>query len=99
MSCLQAHKVHKKERGCKKIRATYTEETGTKSVKGPYLLSVDFLHFLEKYSQLPLLRTPSGPQVSVLNMRVRPSGNLFQTNVCKLFFAGDLVVSVLPGCL
>ena len=70
--------MQKKEGECKKIRLTYTEETETKKVKGPYLLSVDFLHFLEKYSQLPLLRTRSRPQVGVLNMRVRPSGNLSQ---------------------
>ena len=40
--------------------------------------------YCTQYSQLPLLRTPLGPQVSALNSENLYSWNLFQSNVCNL---------------
>ena len=43
---------------------------------------------IKDYSQLPLHPTPLGPQVNVLNSESRNGGNLFQSNVCAVFFPG-----------
>ena len=47
------------------------------------------LQLVTKYSQLLLLRTPSGLRVSVLN-----SENLFQSNICNLFLPGIFKTAV-----
>ena len=60
---------------------------------------------LATHSTVFIADTLGIPRVSVLIARVRrSSGNLFQSNVCNLFFAGDLAavriigVSVIARC-
>ena len=52
------------------------------------ILTYDLQLVCINYSQLPLLRTPSGSRGSVLIARVRNSKDLFQSNVCNLFLRG-----------
>ena len=77
-----------------KASASFFADSVTRLLSaGPVFRTISIVNvFIEKrkYSQLPLLRTPSGLRVSVPNSESPYCWNLFQSNVCNLFFAGDL---------